>query len=178
MAKRNTDESNAAVVVLDDGILLNKSMMLEVRVKVRDPNGKTFNVRLGDFPANAIEKMLRYGVQRTFNDKIGGEDTTTEDKVANAEALIEKFKKGEIGRTVTASGIDALTKEMRKIAMQRLDAQYPDKAKALRALIKSDKDMGNAKLDGLIERTPDIRPEAEANLQKSVGDIDLGELDL
>lgn len=49
-------------------------------------------------PAIAKEKIIAYGVQRTFNDACGGAEHTIEDKVSIVEEMIADYYAGEIGR--------------------------------------------------------------------------------
>lgn len=61
-------------------------------------------VPIADMPENAILKMFVYGVQRTFNDAVGGKDTMLDDKVKAVEDMIANFLKGQVGRVPTDGG--------------------------------------------------------------------------
>lgn len=158
-------------------------MTLETSIGSRDPNGKTFQCRLGDFPQAAIEKFLRYGFQRVFNDATGGSDTTVEQKVTEAAAMIERFKNGEIGRVGSASA-DSVTSLARTLARAKIKSQNPDAAKRLREAIKTGgkiREDAWAKIDAIIEKNPQILEDAKAELKRrneTVATIDLGNVEL
>lgn len=137
-------------------------MILETTIASRDPNGRTLQARLGDFPQAAVEKFLRYGFQRVFNDAIGGSDSDVAAKIAEAEAMIERFKRGEIGRQV-ATGVDAVT----KLARANLRAALRVANKEMFAKLKdmSAADAG-AKLDEILEKNPHFRAEAEKEIKQ------------
>lgn len=70
---------------------------------------RTFELKMADFPVNAILAMLSHGAQRKFNDAVGGKERNGEEytaamKIADAEALIEDFKKGVVTKRREASG--------------------------------------------------------------------------
>lgn len=149
MAKQNT-------------ITLDADMMLDLSIGKRNAEGKVIQNRLGDFPAEAIAKMLRYGHQRIFNDAVGGADTTVADKVTQAQAMIERFKRGEIGRQVSA-GVDAVTSEARKLMRQAVRKSMPEIWKRFKELPT---DEANAKLDEWLGANPDIVKQAEAEVKR------------
>lgn len=104
---------------------LNDTMVLETTIGKRAGTPKTFQFTLGDFPPVAVEKFLRYGFQRVFNDAVGGEDTTHEEKIAEVAAMIERFKKGDVGRAPRES-VDALTNECRIVLRAHLRTHKKD----------------------------------------------------
>lgn len=63
--------------------------------RAEDGDAKTFQVHVKDMVLPAIEKCLRYGIQRSVNDPIGGKDKTLADKVEAAEDIILSFYSGE-----------------------------------------------------------------------------------
>src|SRR5690554_2224127 len=91
----------------------------EVTIGKRSGETRTFRVNLSEFPAHAIEKIVAYGVQRTFNDKVGGSDTTLEEKAKAVQLLIARWKRGDIGRA-PAESADPITAEARKLVGARL----------------------------------------------------------
>lgn len=150
------------------------SATYEVTIGKRAGETRTFQVNLADFPANAIEKIIAYGVQRTFNDKVGGSDTTLEEKAETVRQLIERWKRGDIGRA-PAQGVDAVTAEARKLVGAMLRKSKPDVWKKIK-----DRDDKAEVLDKLVAANPDIRTRAEkivADRAKAT-DIDLGGLDI
>lgn len=152
MAKQNTQTE----------VTFPADMVLETTIGRRAGDGKTLQFRLGDMPLAAVEKMLRYGAQRIFNDAVGGADTTVADKVTQAQAMIERFKAGEIGRAVRA-GVDAVTAEARKLMRLAVRKSMPEVWKKFKDLPKDDQD---AKLDEWLEANPDIRAQAEAEVKR------------
>lgn len=146
----------------------------EVTIGKRAGETRTFRVNLADFPAHAIEKIIAYGVQRTFNDKVGGSDSTLDEKAATVEALIERWKAGDIGRA-PAQGVDAVTAEARKLIGAMLRKSKPEVWRKLKE--RGDK---AEVLDKLVAANPDVRKRAEkivADRAKAT-DIDLGGLDI
>lgn len=140
-----------------------QDMMLETTIAGRDPNGATLQARLGDFPPQAIEKFLRYGFQRIFNDATGGSMHSAADKVAAARDMIERFKRGEIGR-VARESVDALTQATREEARRALKLVNPDGYKRLRAGLKDEsvsREDYNAKLDAIVEKNPALVEKAK-----------------
>jgi hypothetical protein len=136
-------------------------MVLETTIAGRDPDGRTLQFALGDMPQAAVEKMLRYGAQRIFNDATGGSQTTAADKVAAAEAMIERFKRGEIGR-VAAAGVDAVTKLARSKVRAALRKTNPPAYSRLKELDAAE---AAEKLDAILERNPKFREDAEAEVR-------------
>lgn len=148
------------------------SATYEVTIGKRAGETRTFQVNLADFPANAIEKIIAYGVQRTFNDKVGGSDTTLDEKAETVRQLIERWKRGDIGRA-PAQGVDAVTAEARKIVGAMLRKTQPDVWKKIR-----DRDDKAEVLDKIVERNPNIRAQAEEIVRKraEAPKVDLGDL--
>lgn len=136
---------------------------------------KTFEIDITKMPVEAVEKFIAYGVQRVFNDAVGGADKDAKTKVELAEKMIADYAKGEIGRQSTG-GVDPLVKMCRTIAREQLRAAYAKRADlkysdftALTA------DEQNAKLDAIIEANRKVieaaakeRMEAKASLTVDV----------
>lgn len=153
--------------------LLNQTFEITIGKKATGGAGtRTFQVKLHEFPANAVEKIIAYGVQRIFNDKVGGSDTTLEDKAKTIEELIAKWKRGDIGRA-PAQGVDAVTAEARKLVGALLRKSKPDVWKKIK-----DRDDKGELLDKIVERNPDIRAQAEEIVRKrtEAPKVDLGDL--
>ena len=101
----------------------------------------TYNVTLGKrsgetkviavdwekMPDTAKEKIIAYGVQRVFNDMVGGSDSTLEDKVKDVEAAVARFYAGDIGRKA-AEGVSAEVSIGRSLVRQALKAKYGAKS--------------------------------------------------
>lgn len=82
----------------------------------REGTPTTIPVPVADMPANAILAMFGYGVQRKFNDAVGGSDQTLDDKVKAARDMIAAFVKGEVARARgTGESIDPIDAEIRVI---------------------------------------------------------------
>lgn len=150
----------------DGSFTIGPDLVLETTLGKRDGGGKTLQVRLGDFPPNAVEKILRYGFQRIFNDKVGGSDTKLEDKVIDAQAMIERFKAGNIGR-VSVAGVDSVTAEIRAIVRVLLRKKMPKVWGQIKDMERGD---ANTALDKIFANQPqakqdEIRAQAELNLE-------------
>lgn len=74
-----------------------------VRIGARAGNPVHVPVPVADMPEAAIVKMFAYGVQRTFNDAIGGSDTTQAEKVTAAEKMVEAYLAGQVGRRAVST---------------------------------------------------------------------------
>lgn len=164
MAKQSTKHDMASIGGdASNGVMFPANMVLETSIASRDPNGRTLQARLGDFPQAAVEKFLRYGFQRVFNDAIGGSDTDAATKVEIAEKLMERFKAGDIGRAV-AAGVDAVTKLARRKARAALKATHKGTDVWKRFADMSPADQA-AKLDEILGKNGHFRTEAEAELK-------------
>lgn len=177
MAKQTNKQaaSDTPVSVFDyDAVTLDANMRLDVSIARRNGDGTVLQFRLGDMPQAAVERMLRYGAQRIFNDAVGGSDMTPTDKVAAAQAMIDRFKAGQVGRQPRAT-VDAVTHEAYKL----LRAALPkDKREALKA--RAPEEQGDI-LGKLLERNPAIREQAEEIVRKRAESgpaVDMGGIDL
>jgi hypothetical protein len=114
---------------------------------------KTFELKMADFPVNAILAMLAHGAQRKFNDAVGGkerngEEYTAEMKVADAAALIEDFKKGVVSKRREGGGTDVRTSIARSVMRSLVpNLLSKDDVKKFRAMEAAEQ---NTKLDGWI----------------------------
>lgn len=118
--------------------------------------------RMADFPLIAIEKIMRYGFQRVFNDKVGGIDTV-EEKVKVARSVIERFKKGDVGRAM-GEGVTDLQHEARLIAANLLRTKRPDEWKELKG---AEKVVLNKRLDEIVAKFADtINAQAQEKLDE------------
>src|SRR5690554_1471601 len=102
---------------------------------------KTFELRMAEFPINAILTMLAHGAQRKFNDAVGGSDKTPETKVELAGKMIEEYKQGIVSKRREGSAVDDVTRVGRKV-MRGLLPQLLDAAslKKFRAMDKAEQE--------------------------------------
>jgi hypothetical protein len=156
-------------------IMLDAEMRLDVSVGGKGGDKRTVIVRLGDFPPNAIERVLRYGFTRFFSDRVGGSDTTIEEKAKAIDEMVAAFKRGEVGRAVK-TGVDPVQAEARKLI--RL-AMTPEQKKKLAANTKEEQ---LAKLDRLLTLPANAKflKTAKTNVAERAKkeEIDVGDMDL
>lgn len=113
---------------------------------------KTLSIPLADMPFAAIEAFVRYGVQRKFNDAVGGatrgdEVYTPSMKVADAEAMLEDYRKGVVSkRREGGASVPDEVRIGRKVLRGQLSADVRKKLSALSA------DEQAAKLDAALEK--------------------------
>ena len=82
----------------------------------REGNATSVELPVAEFPPNVIAAIFAYGVQRKFNDSVGGSDKTIEDKVAGVKELIEQFKRGEVrAARVAGESVDPFTAAVRSV---------------------------------------------------------------
>lgn len=131
---------------------------------------KTFELKMADFPLNAILAMLGHGAQRKFNDAVGGkerngEEYTAEMKVADAEALIDDFKKGVVTKRREGGGTDTRTAIARSVMRSLVpNLLSKDDVKKFRALEAAEQ---NEKLDGWIKANAEaIEPMIDAEIAR------------
>lgn len=121
-----------------------------------------------DLPANAQEKIIRYGFQRIFNDMVGGAERfpTVEDKVAHVKEQLERFKKGDIGRA-TSAAVPTETVIARQLVRAALKKQLGAKSEKWTAFIGLDDDKQGEKLDAIFEKNREaFEPEVKAELKR------------
>lgn len=178
MAKQATKTNESVAVENANAIFADGDMLLDVTVA-----GRTTQVRLGNLPFVAIEKVLRYGMQRLVNDKCGGSDRTDEEKHKLADEIVARLKAGEVGRAPGAPKADAVTAEARKLIFKAL----PEAARKKLTVAADDPNRGelvkarNAKLDALLEKNPAYREKAAAIVAErtaSAESVDMSGVDL
>jgi hypothetical protein len=114
---------------------------------------ETLPVDWAKLPEAAREKVIAYGVQRIFNDMVGGAERfpTVEKKVAHVREQIERFYAGDIGRKA-ASGVSTETaiarQEARRLVKAKLGAKSPEWA----AFTGLGDEEQNAKLDAVVAK--------------------------
>jgi hypothetical protein len=74
-----------------------ETIVAEVTIgkRAEDGDAKTFQVNVAEMHFAALEKVIRYGIQRAVNDPIGGKDKTLADKFEAAEDIILSWYSGE-----------------------------------------------------------------------------------
>lgn len=93
-----------------------RSESFVVTVGKREGNPVSIPVPVADMPANALFAMFAYGVQRKFNDAVGGSDMTTDKKAAAVREMIEAYKRGEVAKSRgTGEAVDPVVAEIRSI---------------------------------------------------------------
>lgn len=140
---------------------MDKTTILETRIGGKE-SGKVLQAAWGDFPPAAQERIIRYGFQRIFNDRVGGSDTGPEEKVAEATAMIERFKAGEVGRQAAAA-VDPVTHEARLIVAALLRAKHKDRWAEVKDLEKAER---NEALDAIVAKNPAIVEKAKAEVKR------------
>lgn len=110
---------------------------------------KTFQLKLEDFPIEAVVALMQYGVGRKFNDAVGGADKDAATKVSLAAAMIEDWKAGKIGRQARESVTDEV--KVRRAVLTDLlkGTAAADKLKGLEA------DKRAEALDNMFEKQPE-----------------------
>lgn len=128
----------------------------------------TLAVDWAKLPANAQEKIIAYGVQRIFNDMVGGSERfpTVEDKVKHVEAQIARFMAGDIGRAASAS-VSNETAIGRSLIKAGLKAKYGAKSPEWAAFTGLSDVEQEAKLDALLEKNKaKLQPQIDAEVKR------------
>lgn len=102
-------------------------MVAEVTIgkRAEDGDAKTFQVHVKDMVLPALEKCIRYGIQRAVNDPIGGKDKTLADKFEAAEDIILSWYSGEFRvRKNAAPKLSDKETFMRNFTVAQLKAQF------------------------------------------------------
>lgn len=129
---------------------------------------RTLAVDWAKLPANAQDKIIAYGVQRIFNDMVGGSERfpTIEDKVKHVEAQIARFMAGDIGRAASAS-VSNETAIGRSLIKAGLKAKYGAKSPEWAAFTGLSDDEQDAKLDALLEKNrAKLQPQIDAEVKR------------
>lgn len=128
----------------------------------------TLAVDFEKLPANAQDKIIAYGVQRIFNDMVGGSERfpTVEDKVKHVEAQIARFMAGDIGRAA-ASGVPQDVAIGRSLIKAGLKAKYGAKSPEWAAFTGLSDEEQEAKLDVLLEKNrAKLQPQIDAEVKR------------
>lgn len=114
---------------------------------------ETLPVDWEKLPMQAKEKIIAYGVQRIFNDMVGGAERfpTVEKKVAHVKEQIERFYKGEIGRA-SGGGVSTEVSIGRSLVRAALKLKYGAKSETWAKFTGLGDEEQNAKLDEVFEK--------------------------
>lgn len=105
--------------------LMLREETFSVTLGKRDGNPTTVAIPVGEFPANALMAMFAYGVQRKFNDAVGGSDKTVDDKVNAVNAMIADYREGKVARArATGESVDPILAEVRMLLRPDVKAAY------------------------------------------------------
>lgn len=103
-------------------------------------------------PDAAKEKIIAYGVQRTFNDMVGGKKfPTIESKSAHVTEAIARYYAGDIGRAAVA-GVSIEQAIGRQLVRAALKAKHGAKSPAWAKFTGLSDAEQEAKLDELLEK--------------------------
>jgi len=123
-------------------------------------------VDMASMPQNAWLKIVSYGVQRTFNDMIGGSDTDVATKVAQTRDNVAEYLKGNVGRQAASRATPlevAIRNIMRKLVTAKMDKEAKKAWDALEA------DERNAQLDALFAKQAEpVKAKLTKQAQKDV----------
>lgn len=128
----------------------------------------TLAVDWAKLPANAQEKIIAYGVQRIFNDMVGGSERfpTIEDKVAHVTAQIARFMAGDIGRQAGV-GVSNETAIGRSLIKAGLKAKYGAKSPEWATFTGLEDSEQDAKLDALLDKNrAKLQPQIDAEVKR------------
>ena len=123
-------------------------MIYSVTLGKRAGETKVLPVDWERLPAEAQAKIIAYGVQRTFNDAVGGGDLSIDDKVKIASGMIADYYQGKIGRK-RAEGVSDEVAIGRQLVRAALKDKLGGKSPEWKAFIGLSEDAQNAKLDAL-----------------------------
>lgn len=129
---------------------------------------ETRSIDWAKLPANAQEKIIAYGVQRIFNDMVGGSERfpTIEDKMAHVDAQIARFMAGDIGRAA-ATGVAPAVTIARQLVRAALKAQLGAKSEKWATFTGLSDDAQAAKLDEVFAKNEaKFEPEVQAELKR------------
>ena len=137
-----------------------------VTIGRRSGETKTFPVDWTKLPEAAKEKIIAYGVQRTFNDMVGGSDSTVEEKGKEIVEAIERYYAGDIGRKA-AEGVAPEVAIARSLVKAALKAHWGAKSKEWAEFTGLDDDAQAAKLDTVYAKNEEkFKPDVEAELER------------
>lgn len=82
----------------------------------REGTPTSIPVPVADMPENAVLAMFTYGVQRKFNDAVGGADTALADKVTAARQMVADYLEGKVQKARgSGEAVDPVTAAIRVI---------------------------------------------------------------
>lgn len=128
--------------------------------------GKPLAVDLAKMPNVALVEFLRYGVQRKFNDGVGGKDTPAEDKIAKALERIAAFERGEI-RAARGAGVSELLRVSRRVAEAAFIAAKGKDHPEVKALDDMDEDIWSDTMDMILAKNQTkLQPAIDAQMEE------------
>ena len=131
----NTIENTTLIADLDDAVIVAfiRDFVGKTTIATLDFDDddkvikETFDLDLSNFPLNAFAKYLSYGMQRVFNDAVGGADKwdSTDQKLDAVRNHIFEFENGIVKKSRTAGpAITDAAKLARVGARKAVKAQY------------------------------------------------------
>lgn len=121
--------------------------------RAEDGDAKTFQVNVAEMHFAALEKVIRYGVQRSVNDPIGGKDKTLADKLEMAEDIILSWYSGEFkARKNAAPKLSDEAAFIRTFTLAAIKSAFVAKHGKESWKEKTDGESGAAFIAGLLEK--------------------------
>jgi hypothetical protein len=121
--------------------------------RAEDGDAKTFQVHVKDMVLPALEKVIRYGIQRAVNDPIGGKNKTLADKLEAAEDIILSWYSGEFkARKNAAPKLSDEAAFIRSFTIAAIKAAFVTKHGKDSWKEKTDGESGAAFIAGLLEK--------------------------
>lgn len=149
-----TQYTPETLAALFDGLTLETT----IGARADDGEARTFQMAANKLPLVSIKKAMEYGFQRWLNDRVGGKDRTTKEKVEDTSIFLAKVQDGSWVRETSSRGpaVDLFTKLARDYVRKLVLAKSPDKLKGLKG------DELSAYLDGVfVKNEAKFRPAVE-----------------
>lgn len=152
-------------------------MIYTVTLGKRAGETKVLPVDWDRLPTEAQAKIIAYGVQRTFNDAVGGGDLALVDKVKIATGMIEEYYQGKIGRK-RAEGVSDEVAIGRQLVRAALKDKLGGKSAGWKAFIGLSDAEQNTQLDALAAKygeklAKEIAKEIARRAQKPKLELDM-----
>lgn len=100
-------------------------------IGARSGEGQAVEWRAAEMPADALMRIFEYGAQRIFNDRVGGADSTIDQKVEAARKMVDAFRRGEIRRLAGSGGMSQDDKDLIAAVRALLDKDSRERLAAL-----------------------------------------------
>lgn len=125
-------------------------------------------IDVAKLPANALEAIFHYGLQRKFNDAIGGKDKTLDEKVKIVREMADRFYAGLVRKPRgEGSGEAPWMRFLRGLVRDNLDSAQKKEYKAL------DADKRDEWLDEIADKMDDAVRENYVLFAKELHEEDL-----